>query len=78
VTISYDVVGTELVRNGEVMAEGITAVAFSYVLENGSQTSTPADLGDIRAVRMTITGVSEDKGQGKKTRTVTQLATIRN
>jgi prepilin-type N-terminal cleavage/methylation domain-containing protein len=78
VTITYGMDGNELVREGEVLAENITGVAFSYVLTDGTETDAPASLGEIRSVRFTITGLSRDKGQGQKSRTVTQLATLRN
>jgi prepilin-type N-terminal cleavage/methylation domain-containing protein len=79
VTVSYGLNGTGLERNGEILAEGITGLAFSYVLPDGETESPVAgDLQSIRAVRFTITGLSRDKGQGQKERTVSQLATIRN
>jgi prepilin-type N-terminal cleavage/methylation domain-containing protein len=77
-TITY-LLSTEnvLERNGETLAMGVTNISFRYVLKD-DENDAPADLGAVRAVRFTVTGISEDKGQGPKTRTVTQLATLRN
>jgi prepilin-type N-terminal cleavage/methylation domain-containing protein len=77
-TVTY-LLSTEnvLERNGEPLAMGITDISFRYVLPD-VETDAPVDLGAVRAVRFTVTGVSEDKGQGPKTRTVTQLSTLRN
>jgi hypothetical protein len=68
-TITYTLNGMTLERNQEPLAARVAELSFQYLLNNG---------GDIRAVRFTLTGISEDKGQGEKTRRVTQLTTLRN
>jgi prepilin-type N-terminal cleavage/methylation domain-containing protein len=71
--------GTAAVVAGNIAPDGLT---FTYFLENGNQTVAPADLGQIRALRVELTGqtvttVPLSDGQAK-TRTITSVVKLRN
>ena len=58
-TVTYDLVGTNLQRNGVVLAENILDLQFSYISSAGVETATPPISSlDIRAVRITITSTT--------------------
>lgn len=86
-TISYALDGTDLERTAddgdEKLASKITGLAFSYLLDSGPETSTPANLAEIKAVRVTLTAqaVTQDAASGApvtKTRTLTSIIALRN
>lgn len=54
--ISYQLSGTNLLRNSIVLARGITGLTFTYLDKNGAATATAAN---IRYVTMTLT-VTDD------------------
>lgn len=67
---------------GDVIANNITNLQFSYILDTGAETAAPADLSTIRAVRVTITGqtvttIALSGGQAK-TRQIASIVRIRN
>lgn len=70
--------------SAETVAIKVTALAFSYLLEDGTETNAPTDLGQIRAVRITLTGATDATKTGSaqysgvKTRRVTSVVKIRN
>jgi type IV pilus assembly protein PilW len=49
----------ELTKNGTVFLRSVSSLVFQYTLQNGSTTSTPADLTQIRKVTMSITVKSQ-------------------
>ncbi len=51
-SISYQLSGTNLLRNSIVLARGVTALAFTYLDRNGSVTATAAN---VRYVTMSVT-----------------------
>lgn len=55
-TISYQLSGTNLLRNSIVLARGISALAFVYLDKNGAVTATATN---VRYVKMTMT-VTDD------------------
>ena len=85
-TIVWDTNGTDLQRDrdgtgAEVMAENISGLAFSYLLDNGSETATPttAELDDIRAVRVTLTADTARQLDGKtRQRSLSSVTYLRN
>jgi len=50
-SITYQLTGTSLMRNSQILADGIQSLSFSYTDKNGSTTATPAN---IRYVTVTI------------------------
>jgi len=70
--------------SAETVAIKVTALAFSYLLEDGTETNAPTDLGEVRAVRITLTGATDatktgsSQYSGVKTRRVTSVVKIRN
>jgi prepilin-type N-terminal cleavage/methylation domain-containing protein len=84
-TYALDAANNELERTAsdgggaQVVADNITAVDFVYRLENGTETNAPTSLGDIRGVRVTLTGTAFDlTNKGTKTRILTKLITLKN
>lgn len=71
--------------SAQMVATSIAAggLQFSYILDDSSETAAPGDLTQIRAVRVTLTGVTtkgvlvRDFG-GAKTRVMTSIVSIRN
>ena len=69
------------VTDTQVVATNISALTFGYLLDNNTETSVPADLSAIRAVRVTITGQTSATASlsgGAKTRSITSVLKIRN
>ncbi len=76
----------------EILATKIVGVQFGYLLQDGSETSTPgaSDLDEIRAVRITLVGASDATRTGSanylgpgqadnvKTRSMTTIVHLRN
>ena len=66
----------------QVIASNIAGLQFRYLLDNTTEIDAPADLELIRAVRVTITGQTEDtvalSGNQTKTRQLTTVVKIRN
>jgi prepilin-type N-terminal cleavage/methylation domain-containing protein len=71
--------GTASVLAGNIAPEGLT---FTYFLENGGPTSVPEDLGQIRGVRVELTGETVStvplSGGQPKTRTIASVVKLRN
>jgi type IV pilus assembly protein PilW len=82
-TISYLLDVNQLKRNNlsganQVVADDITALTFGYLLEDGTEAASVAsDLGDIRAVRVTLTG-QVTTAEGTKQRSMTSVVSLRN
>jgi len=91
-TITYSLIATtgspigtnDLIRNSgtgnEIVASGITSLTFSYLLDAGTEPADPStitDLGDIRAVRVTLEGGAASIS-GTKNRAMTSLVALRN
>lgn len=80
-TIAYSLSGTDLQRNDgvstEVVASGINSLAFGYLLDDGTESSAPATLADIQAVRVTLTGQASTV-EGTKNRSLTSVIKLRN
>lgn len=51
-TITYQLSGSNLTRNGNILADGIQTLIFSYYASDGSTTSTPAA---IRYIQYSLT-----------------------
>ncbi|MDH4100335.1 MAG: prepilin-type N-terminal cleavage/methylation domain-containing protein [Nitrospirota bacterium] len=74
------------VSNGSthVLAENMTAngLQFSYLLDNGTETNIPADLTQVRAIRMTLTGETAREvakvGGADRQRQLTSVVSMRN
>lgn len=72
------------VANGttNVVANNITNLQFSYILDDNTETDAPADMSTIRAVRVTITGATVTttalSGGQAKTRQIASVVRIRN
>lgn len=67
----------DLVRvstNNQVVAHDIAALQFSYILDDGTETATPADPGAIRQVKITLTTY----GDQNHTRTASESTQLRN
>jgi prepilin-type N-terminal cleavage/methylation domain-containing protein len=85
ITYAYDANTNELSRSTQggtasVVAENITAFSFLYTLANGTQTSTPANLTQIRKISISITAQTaypDSKGQ-YRSMTLTSDITPRN
>jgi prepilin-type N-terminal cleavage/methylation domain-containing protein len=76
--ITRDVNGTP-----DIIASNMSGLDFGYILDDGTETSTPAsaDLANIRAVRVTITGETSSTkilSGGAKTRQLSSVVKIRN
>jgi len=83
VTYSYDASTLQIWRNGVNMpiAENITNLEFVYTLADGTTTSSPGSLANIRKVRMSITARTKhpDPATGQyRTITLTSDVTPRN
>lgn len=67
---------------GDVIANNITNLQFSYILDTGAENPAPPDLSTIRAVRVTITGQTVTttalSGGVAKTRQIASIVRIRN
>ena len=59
VTITYDANAKTLTRNGNPYMSNIENFSFSYMLLDGSVTTTPADLTQVRKIRIQMTMRSE-------------------
>ncbi len=63
----------------QVVAEDITDMQFSYVLDNGNEISDPSSHeAQIRGVKITLKGEIKIPGKGVRTRTLNSMVTIRN
>lgn len=65
----------------EVMAENISNLAFSYLLDDGSETAAPADteLDNIRAVRVTLTADTvQQLDRQTRQRSLSSITYLRN
>ncbi len=85
-TITYSLVGTDLVRNNnsgagnQIVASGVSGLTFSYLLDDGTEPADPttiSDLSDIRAVRVTLAGEATT-ASGIKKRGMTSTIALRN
>lgn len=84
-SISYSLnqADATLIRNNgsgnEIVAEGITAADFSYLLTDGTRPTAPtaSQLADIQAVEVTLTGQANTIN-GDKTREITSVIALRN
>lgn len=85
-TIVWTLNGTDLSRNrdgmgAEVMANDVRALTFSYLLDNGTETTAPTDddLPLIRAIRVTITtDATQQIGGQDRQRSLSSTTYIRN
>lgn len=85
-TIVWNLNGTDLQRNrdgagAEIMAENISSLAFSYLLDNGTEIAAPsaADLDNIRAVRVTLTADTARQLDGQtRQRSLSSITYLRN
>jgi type IV pilus assembly protein PilW len=70
----YELVGNEFERNGALLADNIDSVVFTYILDAGTETSTPtaSQLSDIRRVRVEVTAVTPHY-DSKRSATITVL-----
>jgi Tfp pilus assembly protein PilW len=69
--------------NPNIIASNISALDFGYILDDGNEINAPtsADLPNIRAVRITITGQTSSTSLlsgGPKTRQLSSVVKIRN
>lgn len=66
----------------QIIASNMSGLQFRYLLDNDTEVDAPPDLELIRAVRVTITGQTEDtvllSGNQEKVRQLTTVAKIRN
>jgi hypothetical protein len=83
-TVAYSLSGGVIQRsaNGgalEDVANGITGLAFRYLLDDGTRPATPTSgqLSSIKAVEVTITGQVTTQ-EGTKSRSITNVVTLRN
>lgn len=83
-TISYSLTGTALSRNdgagNEIVASGVSGLTFSYLLDDGTESANPAvtfDMGNIRAVEVTLDGEATTPN-GIKKRAMTSTIALRN
>ena len=75
-----------LAVNGQIIANNIantaTGLQFRYLLDDGTEVDAPAVLGQVRAVRVTLTGqtvtTTAYMGGNAKTRTLVSVAKVRN
>lgn len=85
-TIVWTLNGTDLSRNrdnmgAEVMANDVSDLTFSYLLNNGTETTAPTDddLPFIRAIRVTITtDATQQIGGQDRQRSLSSTTYIRN
>ena len=91
-TIAYSVTSTGECPSGQnciqrdpgtaaIVANNITNLQFSYILDTGAETATPVDFSTIRAVRVTITGqtvTTTALSGGQATRQIASIVRIRN
>lgn len=90
-TIGYALNQSELERSldggaGEAIASEIrpatdpdgAGLVFSFLLDDDTETATPADLSAIRAVRVTVTGVTEAADKLNRSRSLTKVVSLRN
>jgi len=83
ITYSLNQTDSTLLRdNGDgdqIVAEGITTVDFRYLLTDGTRPAAPtaAQLADIQAVEVTLTGQANTIS-GDKTREITSVIALRN
>lgn len=54
ITYTYDPVSKTISKNGTVMYKSVSNLSFSYILSDGSITSTPSDLSQIRRISITL------------------------
>lgn len=66
----------------QIVANNITNLQFSYILDDNTENNAPTDLSTIRAVRVTITGQTVTttalSGGQAKTRQIASIVRIRN
>jgi hypothetical protein len=75
-----------LAVNGQIIANNIantaTGLQFRYLLDDGTEVDALADLSQVRAVRVTLTGqtvtTAAYMGGNAKTRTLVSVAKLRN
>lgn len=60
-TTKYELIGDNLVRNGQILAPNIDALNFVYLDEDGNTTS---DIPDIRSIQLSIVARSGDSLPG--------------
>jgi len=83
ITYFYDASTQQILRNSVSLpvADHITNLSFIYTLVDGTTTSSPANLGEIRKVNITITARTAHQGLGTggyRTITLTSDVTPRN
>jgi hypothetical protein len=54
ITYTYDPVSKTISKNGAVLYKSVSNLSFSYILSDGSITSTPSDLSQIRRISITL------------------------
>ncbi|MRR05781.1 MAG: prepilin-type N-terminal cleavage/methylation domain-containing protein [Deltaproteobacteria bacterium] len=74
-----------IVRNAngtaDIIASNISSLRFAYIYDDYTETASPTDLGNVRAVRVTITGQTAETALlsgGSKTRQLTSIVKIHN
>jgi Tfp pilus assembly protein PilW len=82
-TVTYDLVGQQLRRNGVVLAENIQNLQFSYILNTGTESNAPpANSRDIQAVRITVisstTKAVSQLGGANRNRQLSTVVKLRN
>ncbi len=55
-TIAYSLSGTDLTRNGDLLASGVSSLAFSYWQSDGTSASSASDLHLIELDMTVVTG----------------------
>jgi type IV pilus assembly protein PilW len=82
ITYTYNSGAKQICRNGVGLpvADNITSLSFQYTLKDGSVTSAPADLTDIRKITVAITArtTHPDRSGGYRSITLSSDITPRN
>jgi type IV pilus assembly protein PilW len=82
ITYTYNAGSKQICRNGVGLpvADNITSLSFLYTLKNGTVTSAPATLADIRKITISITArtTRPDRNGGYRSITLSSDVTPRN
>lgn len=77
-----DSVDSTIFTETSLIASNINAMSLNYILEDGTETTTPANLNQIRAIRINITGETDEdrtaKYSGIKRRSLQTVVKIQN
>ena len=78
ITYSYNSSPKQICRNGIGLpvADNITSLSFQYTLKDGSVTSAPADLADIRKITVSITARTAHPDRSGAYRSITLSSDI--